>query len=281
MCLENNYSINKVLNNNIVLATNLITGEDQVLIGKGIGFGKKAMKKTFIATERIDRAFIAFDEKLQADYYRIVKEMDIDLLEICERIISLAENQFGELSEKIHVLLVDHISFALERVSKGQDISNPFIDEIRIIYPDEFKIAKEGIKMIDRQFGINLGYSEVGFIAMHIHSARRNSKVSETIKNARILNEVVDMIEADLGYKLDRADYKYKRLVNHIQGAMDRINIGKDIDNPLITNIKKEFKDSFKLIYKIKDKLESEYGFIVPEPELGYMAIHIQRLKIS
>ena len=279
--MDNNYFINKVLNNNIVLATNLKTKEDLILISKGIGFGKKANKLAYIDENKVDRSFVALDEKLQKDYFNIVKEIDMDLLAICEKTILEAEKKFGKLSEKIHILLVDHISFAIERVSKGHEISNPFIDEIRIIYPNEFEIAKKAIHMIEEKFSINLGYSEVGFIAMHLHSARSNKNVTETIKNTRILNEIVDMIEYELGIKLDRADYKYKRLVNHIQGAMDRVSKGKNIYNPILTNIKKEFKDSFKLINKIKSKIEKEYDYQFPGTYLVSMAIHIQRLKIS
>ncbi len=43
--------------------------------------------------------------------------------------------------------------------------------------------------------------------------------------------------------------------------------------------MRKEFKDSFKIAGKVKVKIEDELDVIVPDDELGYMAIHIDRIR--
>ncbi|WP_072723436.1 PRD domain-containing protein [Tepidibacter thalassicus] len=278
---KNNFRILKILNNNIVLAFDLENKEETIIIGKGIGFGKKENKKVYIPYDNIEKSFIAYDEKMKNEYFRIVKRIDSKIIEISEKIIDMAEKKLGDLNSHIHILLTDHIGFAIERIKAGLEIINPFIDEIKILYPDEFDIASKGINMIKEELNLDLGYGEIGFITMHLHSARKNINVKETMKNTRILNEIIDIIQDGLRINLNKTDYIYKRLINHIQGALDRIKNGKCMENPLLNNIKEEFKDSFEIIKKIKAKIEEEYETTVPEQELGYMAIHIERLKIK
>lgn len=277
--IDKNFRILKILNNNIILAYDFNSKMDTILMGKGIGFGKKENKKVFISDKDIQRSFVAYNEKMKKEYFRLIKQIDSIIIEISERVIDIAESKLGDLNSHIHILLSDHIAFAIERVKTGLKIENPFIDEIKILYPMEFEIASKGIEMIEEKLNVNLGFGEIGFIAMHLHSARNNIKVKETVKTTRILNEIVSIIEEGLNINLDKTSYNYKRLINHLLGALDRIKNNKHIENPLLENIKKEFKDSFKIIKKIKVKIEEEYELEVDEQELGYMAIHIERLK--
>ncbi|CAH2214650.1 PRD domain-containing protein [Tepidibacter aestuarii] len=276
---KKNFRVLKLLNNNIILAFDLDNKEEVILLGKGIGFGKKENKKAYIPRNSIEKSFVTYDDKMTNDYFKIVNSTDSKVIEISEKIIDSAEKKLGDLNSHIHILLTDHIGFAIERVNSGLEITNPFIDEINILYPEEFKIASEGISIIKENLDIDLGRGEVGFIAMHLHSAKKNVNVKETVKSTRILNEIVNIIEDGLNIKIKKTDYEYKRLINHLQGALDRIKNKKTIKNPLLSNIKEQFKDSFEIIEKIKEKIEEEYETEVLEEELGYMAIHIERLK--
>lgn len=60
---------------------------------------------------------------------------------VSEEIIALAEEKLGQLNSHIHVALTDHIGFALDRIKMGMEMSNPFIYEIRALYPEEFRIG--------------------------------------------------------------------------------------------------------------------------------------------
>lgn len=276
---KKNFRVLKLLNNNIILAFDLDNKEEVILLGKGIGFGKKENKKAYISRDSIEKAFVTYDDKMTNDYFKIVNSTDSKVIEISEKIIDSAEKKLGDLNSHIHILLTDHIGFAIERINSGLEITNPFIDEINILYPEEFKIASEGIRIIKENLDIDLGKGEIGFIAMHLHSARKNINVKETVKSTRILNEIVSIIEDGLNIKIIKTDYEYRRLINHLQGALNRIKNKKTIKNPLLSNIKEQLKDSFEIIEKIKQKIEDEYEIKVLEEELGYMAIHIERLK--
>lgn len=275
-----NYRIKKIMNNNIILAFDLNKRSEKIIIGRGIGFGKEEGKKAFIPDESIEKAFTADDKKMRREYFRLVEKVDDMIIAVCEKVICEAEKELGSLNSHIHILLTDHICFAIERVKSGLTITNPFDEEIQVLYPKEYELAIEAINKIRRFIGVNLGQGEVGFIAMHLHSARKNVNVKETLKNTRVMKEIVGIIEDELNIKLNKTEYQYKRLINHIQGTINRIQKGKNVENPLLMNLKEKFKDSFTIVEKVKEKIENEYEINVSEEELGYLAIHIERLKM-
>ena len=81
-----------------------------------------------------------------------------------------------------------------------------------------------------------------------------------------------------MDYKIE-SDLTYSRLIHHLRGSLERVEKGQTVKNPLLDTLRKEFKDSFKIAGKVKVFIEEELDVIVPEDELGYMAIHIDRIR--
>lgn len=274
-----NYRIKKVMNNNIILAYDLVRRSEKIIIGKGIGFNQKQDSKVYIPDKAIQKAFTADEKKMRREYFRLVEKTDDMIIAVCEKIIGEAETELGELNNYIHILLIDHVNFAIQRTREGMKIDNPLNEEIRVLFPKEFEIATEGIKLIKRVLGVYLGEGEIGFIAMHLNSARNNVNVKETVKYARVMNEIVREIQNILEIKIDKNGYEYRRLVNHIHGTILRVKKGKCIDNPILTELKVKFEDSFKSVKKVKDIIEKEYEVKISSEELGYLVLHIERLR--
>jgi transcriptional antiterminator len=273
------YKISKVLNNNVILANDLINNKELVLVGKGIGFGHKTEEEVEIDPDKIDKFFINYDEKSKNEFIQLINELDTKAMGISEEIIALAEKKLSKLNPHIHIALTDHISFTLERLKKGMLINNPFTEEIKILYPDEYKVGIKAAEMIKKRLDIEIPVSEIGFIAMHLHAACQNKKVSETVKYTNFLKEIVHILEHELDIKLDPGDLNYKRLITHLRFSLDRLEKGKFIQNPLLDKIKSEFYGSYLIAKKIGKKIEDELRLKIDEDELGYLSIHIQRLN--
>ena len=47
---------------------------------------------------------------------------------------------------------------------------NPFINDIRMLFPDEYEVALEGREVINKFISRMINDDEVGFITLHIHS---------------------------------------------------------------------------------------------------------------
>ena len=83
------------------------------------------------------------------------------------------------LNEHIHVALTDHLVFAVSRMRRGMGIRNPFLLETKGLYPNEYKIAAEVTEMVNKNLTVALPEGEIGFIALHIHSALVNKNVRD------------------------------------------------------------------------------------------------------
>jgi len=274
-----NYKVLKSLSSNVVVSEK--ENNVYVLFGKGIGFGKKP-GELISKGSNIEQKFIKIDDSEKANYVEILKNVEGQILAVTEEIICLAEDILGEkLASRIHVGLGDHISFAMKRMELGIDIVNPFLNEIHTLYPDEYKIAEKGTKLIKEKLNVAFPESEIGFITLHIHSARVNEEVSQSLKYTRIVKEVIEYIEEILGIKAKQKSMEYARLVSHLRYALDRIENNKVLKNIMLESVKTEMSKEFSISEKVCEFISEKLSKKVCEDEVGYITMHIHRLKQS
>lgn len=273
------YIVNKALNNNVILAFDKIKKDEVVLVGKGIGFGKKEGQVIDLSETEIKKIFLSFDESAKREYYQLVNKLDSEVIGVSEEIIAIAEKELGPLNGHIHIALTDHISFCIERLKSGFEIGNPFIYEIKALYIDEFRIGERAAALIKDRLEVEIPESEIGFIALHIHAARQNKKVGETIKDTKLLMDLVNIIEKELSVDIHNTGLTYSRLINHLRASISRMEEHKYIKNPLLDTIKEQFKESYKIASKLGEYIEKTKEIYVSDDELGYLALHIERIK--
>ncbi|HEY8892850.1 MAG TPA: PRD domain-containing protein [Clostridium sp.] len=274
-----NYKVLKSLSSNVVVSEK--ENNVYVLFGKGIGFGKKP-GELITKESNIEQKFIKIDDSEKANYVEILKNVEGQILAVTEEIICLAEDILDEkLASRIHVGLGDHISFAMKRMELGIDIVNPFLNEIHTLYPDEYKIAEKGTNLIKEKLNVEFPESEIGFITLHIHSARVNEEVSQSLKYTRIIKEVIEYIEEILGIKAKQKSMEYARLVSHLRYALDRIENDKVLKNIMLESVKTEMSKEFSISEKVCEFISEKLSKKVCEDEVGYITMHIHRLKQS
>ncbi|WP_257532113.1 PRD domain-containing protein [Irregularibacter muris] len=273
--------ISKVLNNNVILAVDKKTRQEHILVGKGIGFGKKDGKMVRLSNHDIEKSFIAYDKRTKKEYLQLLNQLDGKIIGMSEEIISLAEKELGHLNSHIHIVLTDHIAFAIERIHMQLEISNPFLYEIKALYPEEFQIGLKAAQLIKERLEVDIPEAEIGFIALHLHSARQNKKVKDTMKDTRLLKEVVDLVQKEIAMTIDNQDLMYTRLINHLRVAIIRTEEKKPIDNPLLESIKEQFEVSYRIAQKVGEYINEKKNIDVKEGEIGYLALHIERIRRS
>ena len=278
--MKNNYQILRVYNNNAILVLNQETLREAVLVGKGIGFAKKVGECQTISPNQVEKYFLTYDDTLKSEYLSLVEQLDEQVLTLCSEIILHATQKLGPLNQRIHIVLTDHIGFALERMKSGMEIYNPFLVEIRTLYPEEFEMGKYAQEVIKNTLGIEIVEDEVAFIALHLSAARQQKDVKESVKSTRVIKALVEIVEQSLNLTIPK-DLTYTRLIQHLRSTIERMLSGHQVENPLLTTLKKELKESFEIALLLKTKIESSYEITVPEDEVGFIAIHIDRLKRS
>ena len=271
------FNVIKVFNNNIVLVYQ--ANVEKILYEKGIGFGKHSGDSISKDTS-IEKIF-SIENKINYDnFHKLVNSVDEELIALCEEIIYMISKELNEdLHEKIHISLIDHIAFTLKRLKNGENIENPFLVEIETLFPREFELAQKAATMIEDKTKIHFPDDEIGFITLHIQSARNDGGVSNTVKYAFVSNTIIKMIEDELNIEIDRKSLDYARFITHIRFAIQRILNNTPIKNELLDTIKHKYDSSFKLAQKISKFIEGELELKVVEDETAYLAIHIHRFK--
>lgn len=277
--LTNNCIVNKSFNNNIVLVKS--NGKEKILFSRGIGFNKKYGDIINKGTN-VDKIFSIENEDNIRNFKNLVNTVDDDFMAFCEEIIYFLSEEIGEeLSENIHIGLIDHLQFAVKRLKNNEEIVNPFLVEIQTLYKVEYKLAEIVCNKVEKKMNIKIPEGETAFIALHIHSARNNGKLSNTIKYSIIASEVIKYVEEALNIKIDKSSLDYARFLTHLRFTMERIMTNVRITNDLIDVIKKRYKISYSIAKEVAKIMESRLEVHVEEDEISYMAMHIERFRVS
>jgi transcriptional antiterminator len=272
------YQVVKAFNNSVLLA--LQNGKERILIAKGIGFGRQ-VGDYLAADTPCEKIFTIDDAENSGRLRQLLGEISDALFITCENIIHMISRELGEeLNEKIHINLVDHIAFMLKRLQSGDEISNPFQTEIEVLYKREFELARQAVSMLEEDTKLQIPDGEIGFIAMHIHSARRSGQISQTIKCAFLANTIVDFLEEELQLEIDRQSLTYARFITHVRFTVERLLTNVPIQNELLATIKRKYKASFALAKQVGALIADELAMpAIPDDEVGYLTLHIEKLR--
>jgi transcriptional antiterminator len=277
--VQQSFRIEKILNNNVLIASHP-TYDEVVLIGKGIGFGKK--KGDVIEQKGIEKWFILKNEREQEQYKKLLPHLNEEFIEMMNDVIHhIRKRTNSPLNEHIHVALTDHILFALKRLEQGMDLKNPFLIETKSLYPLEYEIATEVVQMLNERLKTKLPEGEIGFIALHIHSALTNHHLSEVNQHSQLIARLVAVVEEQLHIQMDRNSINYLRFVRHLRYAIERVKKGEKVEEP--KKLSKILKETYPICYNLSWKLikimQQTLQLPVDEAEAVYLTMHLQRFS--
>ena len=277
--LEQDAVVTKSFNNNIVLVK--IKGNEKILFSKGIGFGKKFGDIISQNTE-IEKIFAIEDEENIKNLQNKISKVDTEFFAICEEaIVEISKKINCELNESIHISLIDHLFFAVSRLKNNEEIQNPFFVEFDTLYNKVYGLAEIVAERVGKFAGVDIPDGEIGFIALHIHSAMNNGKLSNTIKYSYLSSTIVEHIEDRLNIEIDRKSLDYARFLTHIRFAIERIMKGSRICNDFIGIIKIKYKKSYKIAEEVAVILKDNLFLDVSDDEIAYLAKRIERFRVS
>ncbi|MEK6453039.1 glucose PTS transporter transcription antiterminator GlcT [Caldifermentibacillus hisashii] len=277
------FIVKKILNNNVLIAENE-EFKEVVLIGKGIGFNKKRGDQ--LSEEIAEKIFVLKDKEKQEQYKSLLPQMDAKTFDAIIDALNYIKNQtHTSLDEHTQVALTDHLMFSIYRTMKGISIKNPFLYETKSIYPKEFKIASEVVKIVNEAVKIQLPVDEIGFIALHIHSAIMHKNVLEINKDSQLISQLVNVIEEAFQAKIDKHSIDYIRLIRHLRFAIDRVHEGDELGEilKLTYTLQHEYPFCYNLSWKLIKIMQNSLKKPVGNAEAVYLTMHLQRIysKIS
>lgn len=266
----------RVLNNNAVVI--LDQKQEKIAIGPGVGFNKS--KNDFADKNKVEKLYILKEnDKLQQLILRIPEEHII----LSEEIIDYAESFLDtQLNEHVQIALIDHISFAIEREKKGIQLKNKLLQEVKVLYKREFEVGLWAVKHINEKFNIDMAIDEAAFIALYIHTMKvKDGDLRKTVEQTEIVSDMVKIIKDDLKIEIEESDISYDRLITHLRFALIRSNKNSThtMDKEIFTVITHKFSTAYQCALKLAKMLSDQHEIDLPEDELGYITLHIERLR--
>lgn len=263
----------KRINNNVALCE-AKDGKEFIARGKGIGFHEFPYE---LNIKDVEKTYYDVDPA----YVSMIDSIPEDIFDLCSDVIDFSSIILDNpLSANVVFTLADHINFAIERNRKNMNIKLPIIHDVEHLFPREYKIGKESLKLIKKRLGVWLPNDEAAYIALHIINAEEQARNIENIDN-RMVEDIVKIVESEYEISINIESVNYSRFVSHLHYLLKR---GRDKELIKSENVVlfKTTKEAYPKVYecaeKISDYLKKELKFELSDEEVLYLMLHINRL---
>lgn len=270
------YRITKILNHNSFMGIQSKNDQECLIMGKGVAFGKKVGQTVSVTGDA--RVYSLKELTDRGEAKDIIKSVSPLCLELANEVLDQAEEEFGKVDRSILFTMADHLDFAVRRIQNGEQISNPLTDDIRIMFYKEYKVAGCIRDLLKEKLGIRIDEHEIGYIALHVHAAIVDENVSQAMEIARTVRECICMVEEETGKSIDVMSLSYNRLMNHVRYMVARAIHGEKLKMSLNDYMSVKFPGPYMTAEKICRKMEKSLKLPIPDIEIGYLAMHLERM---
>lgn len=213
---------------------------------------------------------------------QFIDGVDADVMEHAEIALEQCEEKLQlRFSDSGFMGLFVHLSLALQRLRTGEAITlDPEKLQKLAILP-EYTVAESIAKYLSEALQLQIPSDEIGFIPMHLSSARIWPGAPKEFDSARAVNvrqtvlAIIDVVSHHLHVDFREDSVLIDDLCNHIQPTIGRLRAGIPVENPQLDYLRTEYPH----IYEA-----SEHGAQVlcqlldlqkiPPSEIGFLAMH-------
>ena len=134
------------------------------------------------------------------------------------------------------------------------------------------------IPLLQERMKVEIDEHEVGYIALHIHSAINDEKVSQAMMITRAVRECITLVEEQTSRKIDVMSLAYNRLMNHVRYMVARALNNERLKLNMNDYMEVKFPEAFRTAAMICDEVGRSLKCQLDEVEIGYLAMHIERV---
>lgn len=271
----------KNFNNNAALVRDE-SGVEWIVLGKGIGFGKKL--GDCVDETKIERRFKAQDSDESA--VATLKSASPLTLEATSAAVNLIESKSKiRFNNFQYLALVDHIDFAIVRAQSGIDMDDKALRwEVKKLFKEEYLLATDVVKLINGLTGASMPASEEVLMTYHLVNAESDgSKIQDTIKITKLIAGIVDIVQYQYGLVLDEESFNYARFIGHLRAFMvqrlsnTRPN-GSELDQELLELMEQKYSQAAVTVNRIDSFLQNKMGWQLSSDDRVYLMLHIWRV---
>lgn len=275
------YRVLNPMNNNVALVRNA-KGEELVVVGSGIVFGKK--KGDWISIEKVEKTFRMKTEESRENFMTLLKDAPLDFITVTYEIIDRLSKKYQyPVQEYLYVTLTDHIFCSYQAVLQGR-YKESKLPDIQKEYPTALKIAQEAYEIFKEKLSDNLPKDEIKRIAYHFINAEGENDtdlLKSLDKQKELLQKVEQVLKTHGIYRSKENTHFYDRFMIHLNYFLDYLGRDRE-DNPTLLEMREHIEQSypkaFEIAFSIYQVIAKETGLDLYESEQIYLVLHIQRL---
>ncbi len=269
------------INNNIAICIDS-SGNECVAMGKGIGFGKMPHE---VSLAQITHTYYSVEKQ----HLEGIKEIPEDVLVFAAKAAEHAREELPyALSPNMAFLLADHIAFAIKRAREHLQVRMPLAYDVEQPYPEEDRVGTRLVRRIRKEFLIDLGDDEAAGIAMNLVNARLESASEQDAARSQgdelMLEEITEIIEDELGMRVDRSSFAFSRYATHLHYLFKRVHRGEVLHVEgfgCYRDLFERYPKGVACAERIAAHIRECWGTTLDEDEKLYLVVHIGRICIK
>lgn len=272
----------QIFNNNAALV-DLDNHRQAVAKGSGIAFQKK--RGSMISPKKIEKLFVLETETSRENLYFLLKNIPIDVVTTTYEIIDVAQQYYHlNVLDYIYITLSDHIFGAYKRYNEGT-YEDSMVPDFHIQYPVEYATARQALKIIATNLGVQFPNSEAKNIALHFINAagKADSEQKFSKKTETTIDNLVQYVLKRHGILRSTSNSNYyDRFMIHLQYLVNRLqqaDVKTTTIIPQVTiELERNYPQSYTIASEIFNEIKQKLYSNMSDDERLYFIIHIQRL---
>ncbi|WP_252230625.1 sigma-54-dependent transcriptional regulator [Clostridium sp. ZBS15] len=99
----------------------------------------------------------------------ISKIVGLKIIRVVENMLFIASKRLNrEFNQRVYFGLSLHLQGSIERITCGKKIYHPKLNIIRVQYREEFNVAMDIVKIIEKEFNVDVPLDEIGYVTMFL-----------------------------------------------------------------------------------------------------------------
>lgn len=246
---------------------------------------KKPFSRFAIVGEEKNRRFILAKIYEQLNLFEDDR-FAYDSLIVSHMLRSLETKHDLQFTDDSLTRLTNHVVIAIKRCKMGHVISLPDQELQSLKKSEDFQIAEQLAKEIERKLACPLPETEIAYIAMHLQGAKvQYDSIAGNLtepahkldaESLQLAKDLIAQMQSLIQLPLASDQELLTGLAIHLHAAVHRIKHGLRLYNPILADIKRMYRFTFEALVFACNELEKKSKFPIPEEEIGYLTLHFQ-----
>ncbi len=213
---------------------------------------------------------------------RLFSFIDPQIVTFVEKILAHTEQELNiKYTDSGYMALIVHLSLSIRRLRSGEKIEMEPEELKNLMEFPEYPVAERIAEQIGRQFQLKIPREEIGFITMHLSSARiwpqtrRTRTQLQSVNTSQFVTSIVDSVEQELGLPFHTCSRMIEELTSHMDSMISRLSMNIHLDNAQGDTIRQKYPDIYQAVERacelFRDRLYIED---ISSAEITYVAMH-------